>query len=49
MSSQAPLWFPRFADVPGVRYSPPAGLDVSKLRQRSVRRRWTIGRTCRRR
>jgi hypothetical protein len=37
MSSQAPLWFPRFADVPGVRYSPPEGLDVSKLRQRNVR------------
>ncbi|TWJ21012.1 hypothetical protein [Micromonospora endolithica] len=37
MSSQVPLWFPRFADMPGVRYSPPPGLDVSKLRQRSVR------------
>lgn len=37
MSSKLPLWFPRLADVPGVHYSTPPGLDVSKLRQRNVR------------
>lgn len=37
MRSQDPRWFPRFADVPGVRYSAPAGLDVARLKQRNVR------------
>jgi len=31
------VWLPRLGDVPGVRYSPPAGLDISKLKQRNVR------------
>jgi hypothetical protein len=31
------LWFPRLADVPGVTYTRPTGLDVSKLRHREVR------------
>jgi hypothetical protein len=37
MRSQNPRWFPRFADVPGVRYSTPAGLDPSRLPRRGAR------------
>jgi hypothetical protein len=31
-----PVWFSRFADIPGIRYATPAGLDLSKLRRRDA-------------
>lgn len=37
MRTPEPQWFPRFADVPGIHYSTPAGLNVSKLRGRGAR------------
>jgi hypothetical protein len=31
-----PVWFHRFADIPGVQYATPGGLDVSKLKRRNA-------------
>jgi hypothetical protein len=37
MRSPDPRWFPRFADVPGVSYQAPAGVDLARLRDRHAR------------
>ena len=37
MRSPDPRWFPRFADIAGVSYAAPAGVDLARLRHRHAR------------